>query len=318
MKLIVRSMKQRAEGIVELELRSPEGAALPGFTAGAHIDLHLGNGMTRSYSLVNPSDRTEERDRYVVAVNKDPASKGGSRYIHEELKPGMMLEVGEPRNNFPLVEDVPLVVFFAGGIGITPLWCMIQRLESIGRPWKLVYGARSRTHCAYMEEIGALAEKVAGRVQFHFNDEHGGQPMNLNTLVADLPADAHLYCCGPVPMLDAFEKATASRPEGTAHVEYFAAKHAAALCGAYKVTLARSNKTVQVTQGKSILDAVIDAGVDVPHACKEGVCGACQTTVLEGMPDHRDSFLSAAEARGGKTMMICCSGCKCEELVLDL
>lgn len=315
MKLTIHSMTPKAEGIVELELRSSEGMPLPAFTAGAHIDLVLENGLTRSYSLVNPPS---DRKRYVIAVNKDPASKGGSRYVHETLQPGMQVRVCEPRNNFPLVEDASLVVLFAGGIGVTPLWCMVQRLESLGRPWKLVYGARSRKHCAYLEEIRALGDQVPGRVKFHFNDEHDGAPMDLDALIRDLPADAHLYCCGPVPMLGAFEQATASRPSGTVHVEYFAAKHAAALGGGYKVTLARSKRSVQVCEGKSILDVLIDAGLSVSHACKEGVCGACQTTVLQGMPDHRDSFLTSREQQSGKTMMICCSGSKCDELVLDL
>lgn len=315
MKLTIRAMTPRAKGIVELELQAPDATPLLPFSAGAHIDLHLDNGITRSYSLVNPP---HDHARYVVAVNKDAASKGGSRYVHEVLKPGMQLEIGEPRNNFPLVEDAPLVVLFAGGIGVTPLWCMIQRLEALGRPWKLVYGARSRKHAAYLEEIHAFGERVLGRVQFHFNDEHGGRPMDLDALIKDLPADAHLYCCGPLPMLEAFEKASASRPAGRVHVEYFVAKHAAALGGGYRVTLARSQRTVEVCEGKSILDVLIESGLTVSHACKEGVCGACQTTVLQGTPDHRDSFLSPRELKSGKTMMICCSGSKCGELVLDL
>ena len=315
MKLIIHSMTPRAEGIIELELRSPEGTPLPAFTAGAHIDLQLDNGITRSYSLVNPP---HDHGRYVVAVNKDPASKGGSRYVHEALRPGMLVRVGDPRNNFPLVEDAPLVVLFAGGIGVTPLWCMIQRLEALGRSWKLVYGARSRKNCAYQDEIRALAERVPGRVAFHFNDEHDGRPMDLDALIQDLPVDAHLYCCGPVPMLGAFEQATASRPPGTVHVEYFTARHAAAVGGGYKVTLARSKRSIDVCEGKSILEALLDAGLTVSHACKEGVCGACQTTVLEGTPDHRDSYLTPREQNSGKTMMICCSGSKSGELVLDL
>lgn len=313
MKLIIHALNRRAEGIVELDLRSPDGATLPAFTAGAHIDLHLPNGITRSYSLLNaPGDCA----RYLVAVNKDPNSRGGSRYVHEVLAAGMSLEVGEPRNNFALVEDAPLVVLFAGGIGITPLWSMVQRLESLNRPWQLVYGARSRAHCAYYEQIKAFGELHPGQVQFHFNDEQGG-PMSLSALVAQVPADAHLYCCGPVPMLEAFEQASATR-KGLAHVEYFAASQASALDGGFKVTLQRSNKSVPVAAGSSILDALLAAGIDVAHACREGVCGACQTTVISGTPDHRDSYLSPSEIKGGKTMMICCSGAKCGELVLDL
>jgi len=315
MKLIVQSVTLRAQGIIELVLGSPDGASLPAFTAGAHIDLQLGNGITRSYSLLNAPD---DHCRYVVAVNLDPDSRGGSRYVHEAVRSGMLLEVGEPRNNFPLVEDAPMVVFFAGGIGITPLWSMIRRLESIGRRWRLVYGARSRKNCAYLDEIAAFGQAVPGRVQFHFNDEHDGRPMDFSVLMHDLPAATHLYCCGPVPMLEAFEKAAAWRPAGTAHVEYFSARNDPALAGGYRVVLAKSSRTLQVAAGRTILDTLLDAGIDAPHACREGICGACQTAVISGTPDHRDSYLSPSEIKGGKTIMICCSGCSDAELVLDL
>jgi tetrachlorobenzoquinone reductase len=315
MKLLVRALSVEAEDVLSIELVSPQGDSLPVFTAGSHIDLELGNGLTRSYSLSSdPADCT----RYVVAVNKDPGSRGGSRYIHETLRPGALIEVSGPRNGFPLVEDAPLVVLFAGGIGITPLWCMIQRLEVLGKPWKLYYSARNRAKCAYLREVQALEARSPGRVHIHFNEDAGGKVVDLDTLVAAQPEGAHLYCCGPVPMLQAFEQATAKRAPETVHVEYFAAAEEASTEGGFKVKLARSNRTVTVPSGKSILEALLDEGIEISHACKEGVCGACQTTVIEGEPDHRDSFLTPREKSQGKTVILCCSGSLSETLVLDL
>jgi vanillate O-demethylase ferredoxin subunit len=195
---------------------------------------------------------------------------------------------------------------------------MVQRLEALGRPWKLFYGARSRSRCAYLDELLALEEKAPGRVQIHINDEHGGAVMDMAATVASVPADAHLYCCGPAPMLKAFEAATAGRPEDHVHVEYFSAAQPANSAGGFSVVLSRAKRTVFVEQGKSILDALLGAGLDVSHCCKEGVCGACQTTVIEGQPDHRDAYLSPAERRSGKTIMLCCSGSLSKDLVLDL
>jgi len=315
MQLVIRSRTVAADDIVALELAAPDGEALPPFEAGAHIDLTLGNGLVRSYSLVNAP---AERHRYVVAVNRDPSSRGGSRYVHDSLEPGQTIEVTGPRNNFTLVEDASLVVLIAGGIGVTPLWCMIQRLEELGRAWKLFYGSRSRSKCAYLSDIQALAARYPERVEPHFNDEHDGRVLDMAAAVAAAPRDAHLYCCGPVPMLRAFEEATANRPEGHAHVEYFSAQQEAACAGGFNLVLARSQRKLYVEQGKSVLDILLDAGIEITHCCREGVCGACQTTVLEGEPDHRDSYLTPQERRSGKSIMPCCSGSLSETLVLDL
>jgi len=315
MQLLVRAIRVEAEDVVSLELAAPQGGELAPFTAGAHIDLNLGNGCIRSYSLVNDPC---ERDRYVVAVHKSPASRGGSRYIHEELQAGTLVDAGGPRNNFALVEDAPLVVLFAGGIGITPLWCMIQRLQALGRPWQLFYGGRSRARCAYLREIEALAAAHPNRVHVHIDEDAGRAPMDLPALIGRVPANAHLYCCGPAPMLAAFEEATRSRPPGQVHVEYFSASQEAAVAGGFEVVLARSQRRVPVNAGASILATLLDAGIDVPHACREGVCGACQTGVIEGEPDHRDSYLSPREKSSGKTMLLCCSGSKSDLLMLDL
>ena len=315
MELVIRSRTPVARDIVAIELAAADGRELPAFDAGAHIDLKLGNGLSRSYSLVNdPADR----HRYVVAVQKDAASRGGSLYVHEALQVGQTLGIDGPRNNFKLIEDASLVVLIAGGIGITPLFCMIQRLEALGRPWRLVFGARSRERCAYLDAILALEEKQRGRVHLHFNDEHEGRVLDMATVVATVPHDAHLYCCGPLPMLAAFEAASAGRREDCVHVEYFSARQHAPAAGGFKLVLARSKREIFVGRGTSILDAMLGAGIDASHCCKEGVCGACQTTVLEGEPEHCDSYLSPAERRSGKTIMPCCSGSKSPLLVLDV
>lgn len=315
MELTIRKIKTVAEDIVSLELARADGQNLPAFTAGSHIDLKLGNGLIRSYSLVNDP---AEQGRYVVAVNKDAASRGGSSYVHESLREGQTIEVSEPRNNFKLVEDAPLVALIAGGIGITPLLSMIRRLETLGRPWKLFYSARTRAKCAFLEEIQALEARDPGQVQLHIVRENDGRLTDIDGIVNSLPADTHLYCCGPTPMLKAFEDACAPREPDCVHIEYFTAQHEAASAGGFDVVLAHGKRTIRIEAGKSILHALLDSGVDVPNACQEGVCGACQTTVLEGTPDHRDSYLTPREKTSCKTMMLCCSGSLTPALVLDI
>ena len=315
MQLDIRARHLIAEDILSLELAAPDGAELPAFTAGAHIDLHLPNGLNRSYSLVNDPI---ERHRYVISVNREADGRGGSAFVHTRLQPGDTLEVTGPRNNFALVEDASEVLLIAGGIGITPLYCMIQRLERIGQPWQLFYAARSRNKAAYLSELLALETSNPGRVHLHFNDEHAGLPPHMAATVATASPDAHLYCCGPAPMLAAFLKATADRPQSFVHVEYFSAAHEAATQGGYTVELARSRRSFHIPEGKTILNVLLDAGVSVDYSCEEGTCGTCETPVLEGEPDHRDSWLTPAERASGKTMMICCSGSRGGKLVLDL
>ena len=269
--------------------------------------------MIRSYSLVNDQS---ERHRYVIAVNKDVAGRGGSSFVHDGFKAGDIVTVSMPRNNFALREDAEWSLLIAGGIGITPLLSMIRRLQALRRPWKLSYAARTRRAAAFLDELGAIGPDA--QLHLHFDDEHGGRPLDLAALVGSAPAGAHLYCCGPVPMLEAFEKATAGRPAEHVHVEYFQAKQAPAVDGGFEVRLARSNRTIAVEPGKTILNAVLDAGVMANYSCSEGVCGTCETRVIEGIPDHRDLFLSPEEQAANKTIMICCSGSKSGTLVLDL
>jgi vanillate O-demethylase ferredoxin subunit len=311
----VKRISYEAENINSYELVAPAGGDLVPFTAGSHIDLHLPNGMIRSYSLINDQG---ERHRYVVAVNNDASSRGGSSFIHSTLKAGDLITVSHPRINFALQEDGEYSVLIAGGIGITPLLSMIRRLETLGRLWELFYAARTRLAAAFLDELKAIRPDAHLNMHADFDDERAGRTFDLAAIIDKSPARAHLYCCGPVPMLKAFEAAAASRPVDHVHVEYFQAREATALDGGFEVRLARSKRTIAVEPGKSILDAVIEAGISANYACSEGVCGTCETRVLEGIPDHRDEFLSPGEKAANKSIMICCSGAKTPKLVLDL
>ena len=303
-----------AETVNSYELVAVEGDLIP-FTAGSHIDLHLSNGMIRSYSLVNDPS---ERHRYVIAVNKDTASRGGSRFIHDRLRVGDIITVSRPKNNFALHENAAHSVLIAGGIGITPLLSMIRRLEALGRSWELFYAARTRKAAAFLDELKAVRPDIRRNVHLNFDQEPGAKMLDLPAIASSAPQDAHLYCCGPVSMLEAFEAATADRAADHVHVEYFKAREKPAVEGGFEVRLARSNRTIIVPAGKTILEAVLNAGVAVNFACTEGVCGTCETRVIEGVPDHRDLFLSQEEQAANKSMMICCSGSKSPTLVLDL
>lgn len=315
LQLRVRALTWEAETVLGVELVPlAPNTLLPAFEAGAHVDLHLPGNVQRSYSLLNAPG---ERQRYCIAVNKDAASRGGSRWIHEALRPGAVLTVSAPRNNFALVETAPYSVFIAGGIGVTPILSMIRRLKALGRPWTLHYAARTRAHAAFAETLRELAES-GGELTFCFDQEPGGRMLDLAAVVRALPDGAHVYCCGPAGMLGAFETATAGLPPERVHVEYFAAKEAAATAGGFRVTLHRSGKSIDVRPGQTILDSLIAAGVEPPWSCREGVCGTCETRVLEGIPDHRDLVLSAAEHAANDRMMVCCSGARSATLVLDL
>jgi ferredoxin-NADP reductase len=310
----VHRIEWAAEEILAVEFRRPDGAPLPAFTPGAHIDLHLPNNMLRNYSLLNDSSETH---RYVVAVGLDAASRGGSTYIHRELRVGQIVPISAPRNHFPLVEDAPLVVLIAGGIGITPLACMARRLAALGRPYEIHVASRNPGRAAFVDELRALGQPVHA----HFDSEHGGAPLDMAPIIANAPAGTNFYCCGPSPMLAAFEAATASLPEGLAHVEYFKAKEQplpASAPGAFKLTLAKSGLTIDVPANQTILEALLEAGIEADYSCQDGVCGTCETKIIAGAPDHRDSLLSKAERESNKTMMICVSRCAGDHLTLDL
>ena len=312
---LIHTLRFEAEDITSIELRPVGGGSFPAFEAGSHIDLHLPNAMVRSYSLVNPAGETH---RYVVAVLKDRASRGGSRCVHDQLRVGMQIRISAPRNNFHLHEDASHTVLVAGGIGVTPLLCMAQRLRALGRPFEFLYFARSRASAAFTAEIEALGVPVT----WHFDAEKGGPP-DLRALLAARPAQAgtHYYACGPAVMLDSFEKFCAELGYTQAHIERFTAVEVAAAADArttYIVELKRAGKEFEVQAGQNLLAALRAAGVDPSTSCEEGICGSCETRVLAGIPDHRDSVLSPSEQAANTSMMVCVSGCKSERLVLDL
>ena len=309
LRLRIKSASWEAPNIVSYELRSLEGGELPPFTAGAHIDITLPNGLVRSYSLINPQS---ERHRYVIAVQRDRASRGGSKWVHENFRAGDVITINGPRNNFALDESAQKSLFIAGGIGITPILSMIERLSVLGREWELIYCSRQRSGTAFLELLETKSE-----VRFNFDEEPGGKVLDI-AAVLEAAADEHLYCCGPRPMLEAFEQATKDLARERVHVEYFTAKEPPAVEGGFKVVLAKSGREFSVPPGKTILDTLLDAGLDIPYSCAQGVCGTCETKVLAGVPDHRDLVLTKGEHAANKVMMICCSGSKSEELVLDL
>ena len=315
MRVRIKRISYEAETINSYELVAAADGDLVPFTAGSHIDLHLSNSMIRSYSLVNDQS---ERSRYVIAVNKDAASRGGSSFIHETLRAGDLITISHPKNNFALQENAAHSILIAGGIGIAPLLSMIRRLGALGRSFELHYAARTRAAAAFLDELNTFKCSTPAELHLHFDQELAGRVLDVPAIVENAQADAHLYCCGPVAMLEAFEATTSDRSAERVHVEYFKAREKPAAEGGFHVKLARSNRTITVEPGKTILNALLEAGIAVNYACTEGVCGTCETRVIDGIPDHRDLFLGKEEQAANTTMMICCSGSKSSTLVLDL
>ncbi|RFO95247.1 oxidoreductase [Rhodoferax lacus] len=315
---VLQGMRLVAENVISLELRAADSTfALPPFEPGAHIDLHLPNGLVRSYSLTNPGAAP---DCYQVAVLHDRNSRGGSRHIHEQLRVGTPLGISAPRNLFKLNEDAEHSFLLAGGIGITPLYAMVQRLAQLGRSADLVVCARNRGQLSFLKELQALVSPQL-RLHLHLDEEAGGPP-DLRALLGAHGPDTHFYCCGPHPMLQAFEDTCAALNLPHVHLERFAAAPTAAAPMAaprtYTVRLQKSGQVLEVSTARPLLDSLLAAGVDAGHSCREGICGACETPVLEGEIDHRDSILSQAERDANRSMMVCVSHCRSAHLVLDL
>lgn len=312
MTLRVWRMEWAARDALELELRAPACGDLPAYAPGAHIDLHLPNGLIRSYSLKGDPGA---RDRYVVGVGLDAQSRGGSAFIHRTLRVGQELPVSAPRNHFPLVAAAAKVVLIAGGIGVTPLICMARALAARGAEFQFHYATRNAERAAFLDELRGYDPDL----RLHLDDVAGG-PLDIAAIVAGQPAGTHFYCCGPAGMMAAFEAATAEIPEDNVHVEYFSPKaiETAGADAAFTLVLNKSGKTAQVAAGETILQAVTRLGVAVETSCEDGICGTCETRILQGVADHRDSVLTRKEQEAGKTMMICVSRCKGDKLVLDL
>ncbi len=307
--LVVEESVPIADGVVALTLVDPDGADLPGWTPGAHIDLILNDQLTRQYSLCGPNSDTKS---YRFAVLKDAQGRGGSVAVHE-LTAGATVHVRGPRNHFPMT-GAARYQFIAGGIGITPILPMIAEADAAGTDWNLLYGGRSRSSMAFLDELSTHGS----RVTIVPEDEAGR--LDLAAVLRAPRPDTAVYCCGPSGLLDAVEQVCQTWPAGSLHYERFAAKEQApaARGSTFEVVLARSGMTLSVTPDRSIFDVCRDAGVSVLGSCFEGVCGTCETGVLDGEVDHRDSILNEVEREANDLMMICVSRCKSKRLTLDL
>lgn len=306
-----------AEGICGLELVACDGAPLPAFAAGSHVDVHLPGGIVRQYSLCNDPAETH---RYQIAVLRDPASRGGSAAVHDLVAEGDALRISAPRNHFALAADAPRHLLLAGGIGVTPILCMAERLAVLGARFHMHYSGRSASRMAFRERIAAAA--FADRVQLHCDDGDAAQRLDIAAVLAAAEADTHLYVCGPQGFMDAV--LASARQQGWAesrlHWEFFAAADAGPRDGdgAFEVQLASSGRVVAVAPDQSVTQALLAAGVDIMVSCEQGVCGTCLTRVLSGEVDHRDAYLTAQEQAANDQFTPCCSRARCERLVLDL
>lgn len=312
--LRVLERREESDGVVSLLLGHPDGGALPGWKPGAHIDLHVPGDpetLVRQYSLCSDPGNTAA---YRVGVLRSDAGRGGSMAVHRTLHQGSTVTVSWPRNNFRFVPS-PKYLFIAGGIGITPLLTMIREAEEAGADWQLVYGGRTRASMAFLEELAAYGERVTLVPQ----DTHG--LMDLPGLLQDAREDTLIYCCGPEPVLRAVETHSAHWRKGSLRVERFAAKvlERSEPDTAFEVEFAASGVTVEVGPDESILDAADRAGLPVISSCKTGTCGTCETRIVSGRAEHRDSILTPDEQDANETLMICVSraGRGCPRLVLD-
>ncbi|MDH6515277.1 ferredoxin-NADP reductase [Streptomyces sp. SAI-135] len=304
--LVVDRRDAAADGVLALTLRHPLGEQLPAWEPGAHIDVLLGPGLERQYSLCgDPSDRSCWR----IAVLREPEGRGGSAHVHQQLRQGDKVRVRGPRNHFAL-RPAPRYRFVAGGIGITPILPMLAAAEEAGAEWTLLYGGRTLGSMAFTEELSRYGDRVTVAPQ----DETG--LLDLAPVLDGVPEGTLVYCCGPGPLLDAVEERC---PAGLLHMERFTPKYRPEGENTqFEVELAQTGTTITVAPDVSVLDAVRAAGVEVLFSCTEGTCGTCETDVLDGTPDHRDSVLTDEEREAGETMMICVSRCRGKKLVLDL
>ncbi|NBB13103.1 PDR/VanB family oxidoreductase [Pseudomonas sp. SLFW] len=308
----VVSRRSEAIDIDSFELERVDGAPLPPFTAGAHIDVHLRSGLTRQYSLCNGPHDTR---RYRIGVLKDPASRGGSQAMHA-LQVGDTLSISEPRNLFPLVADAKYSMLFAGGIGITPILCMARELFNRGAPFELHYCTRSVDRMAFLKELREAG--FAHRVFFHFDDT----PSKLDAAkVLEQPMiGSQLYVCGPNGFMNAV-LGTAEQlnwPADHLHREYFAAPVVQRSAGSFDVVLNSTGETYHIPDGKSVVEVLAESGIEIPVSCEQGICGTCLTKVLDGTPDHRDMFMTQEEHQRNNQFTPCCSRAKSPRLVLDL
>ena len=303
-------------GIVRLRLRSLDGAPLPPFTAGAHLDVHVRDGdidLWRQYSLCSDPACNEF---YEIGVLRDPNSRGGSETLHRIAREGETLEIEGPRNHFPLHEQAPQSLLFGGGIGVTPMIAMARRLQALGKAFTLHYCTRSRSLTAFQSEVEAAG--LSDVVVYHYDDDIG-TTLDLHAELAGAREESHIYVCGPQGFMDwVISHAQAfGISDDRIHREFFSAS--VDVSGdVFEVVAEKSGVSVSVSAGDTIAKALSRAGVKVEVKCEEGVCGTCVADVLEGEIDHRDHFLTEDEKQEGDMMCVCCSRAKGKRLVLDL
>lgn len=289
------------------------GVPLPAFTAGAHVVLLTPTGLTRRYSLCNPPS---EREHYQVAIKREAAGMGGSVGMIDRVRVGDRVMVSPPENYFPLDSQVPSCLLIAGGIGITPILSMAHALAESGRDFQLLYCTRSPESTAFAEQM--TAAPFVGRTTLHHDHGERSRSYDLAALLATQPAQTHLYCCGPAPLMHAVREHSRHWAHGTVHFEDFGSTVKVDKPGdkAFDVVLARQGRTLHVAANTSILDALRQQGVQVPSSCESGTCGACRTGLLEGVGEHRDYVLDDEEQ--AREIMICVSRARSERLVLDV
>lgn len=315
MKLEVSRIKIEAERVKSFELRSVEGGQLPLFTPGSHlviqVQLQSGQSEGRRYSILSDS---EDRTRYEIAVLREETGRGGSRFLHEAVGEGDLLEVSEPRNDFQMASDASHSILIAGGIGITPILPLLRRMISEGAPYEMHYAARARETMAYVEDV----ERLAGyRATLYFGGRAGATPLDIPALLSEPTEGGHIYVCGPVELIRAVRDTALEKGWRPRQIHFESFGGAAQTDDRpIKVELARSKMSVEVSASQSILDALLEAGVWATYDCKRGECGMCMTPVLQGEPDHRDVFLT--ESDRGSFMCTCVSRSKTDGLVLDL
>lgn len=305
-----------AEGICSFELVRADGQPLPAFAAGSHVDVEIPGGLTRQYSLCNDPAETH---RYLIAVLRDAGSRGGAEAMHDRVNEGDVLSISAPKNHFALAHDAASHLLLAGGIGVTPLLCMAERLAQVGAAFEMYYCTRSKARTAFVQRIAASA--FASRVAFHFDDGPAGQRLDLDAVLSRPVPGRHLYVCGPKGFMDAVLSTARAKgwPEEQLHYEFFGAEVAVrADDGSFEVKLASSGRVIPVAADRTIVQALADAGVSVATSCEQGVCGTCLTRVIEGEPDHRDMYLTPEEQAAGDQFLPCCSRSKSPRLVLDL
>lgn len=309
--LVVLTRTEAADGVVVLQLGHADGTALPEWQPGAHIDLVLADGLIRQYSLCGD---VYDRARWRIGVLREPESRGGSRLVHDSLVEGSQVHVIGPLNHFPLAPSSKYI-FIAGGIGITPLIPMIRKAEAAGADWTLAYGGRSRRSMAFLDELAPCGSKVS--VQAF--DEVG--LIDLATLLDAPRSDTLVFACGPEPLLAAIEFKCELWPKGALHLERFSAKpmEEPDFRGTFEIQTARGGDIFSVAPGQSIMEVLEDAGYDILCSCREGVCGSCDTALLSGVPEHRDSVMSNEEKARNDRIMICVSrSLRGDRLVLDI